>query len=220
MASEPHPEIHIIPIQSTPARKHSPILGSMASTHRRNDPTDRMGEPPGVRGLGQNCPPTAGLASRDGCQGQARARERGLNRHQGPRSSDSNDRARHCPPPQDVAILYHGGRARQHRSMLSGFSWSRPPRSGLRGDIAPDSLVSSAVVDETAGSRPKQPVSTTGCMPLPPWRQVHTASMVYVFSDNGTIKPSAQGRVFRSGRAPSVGAFPCSDAGDAPASWS
>ncbi len=42
--------------------------------------------------MGQNCPPTAGLASRDGCQGQARARERGLNRHQGPRSGDSNDR--------------------------------------------------------------------------------------------------------------------------------
>ncbi len=28
--SEPHPKIHIIPIQSTPARKHSPIPGSMA----------------------------------------------------------------------------------------------------------------------------------------------------------------------------------------------
>ena len=30
VASEPHPEIHIIPIQSTPAQKHSPIPGSMA----------------------------------------------------------------------------------------------------------------------------------------------------------------------------------------------
>lgn len=96
--------------------------------------------------MGQNCPPTAGLASRDGYQGQARARERGLNRHQGPRSGDSNDRTRNCPPPQEMATLYHRERARQHRSMLFGFSWSRPPRSGLRWDTAPDSLVSSAVV--------------------------------------------------------------------------
>ena len=96
--------------------------------------------------MGQTRPPTAGLASRDGCQGQARARERGLNRHQGPRSGDSNGRTRNCPPPQEMAALYHRERARQHRSMLFGFSWSRPPRSGLRWDTAPDSLVSSAVV--------------------------------------------------------------------------
>ena len=56
VASEPHPEIHIIPIQSTPAQKHSLILGSMASTHRRNDPTNRTGEPPGVMGHGSRLP--------------------------------------------------------------------------------------------------------------------------------------------------------------------
>jgi hypothetical protein len=56
VASEPHPKIHIIPIQSTPARKHSPIPGSMASTDRKNDPTDRMGEPPGERGHGSKLP--------------------------------------------------------------------------------------------------------------------------------------------------------------------
>lgn len=139
VASELHPEIHIIPIQSTPAQKHSPIPGSMASIDRKNDPTDRMGEPLGERGHGSKLPS-------DGCQGQARARERGLNRHQGPRSGDSNDRTRNCPPPQAITTLYHRKRARQTRSMLFGFSWSRPPRSGLRWDTAPDSLVSSAVV--------------------------------------------------------------------------
>ncbi len=35
---------------------------------------------------------------------------------------------------------------------------------------------------------------------------------LYVFSVSGTMKPSAQVRVFRSGRAPSVRAFPCSRA--------
>jgi len=40
--------------------------------------------------MGQNCPPTAGLASRDGGQGQAGSRERGLNMHQGPRSHDDS----------------------------------------------------------------------------------------------------------------------------------
>ncbi len=146
MVSEPHPTIHSIPIQSTPVQKHSAIPGFMALTDRKNDPTDRMGKPSGEGVMGQNCPSTAGLASRDGCQGQARARERGLNRRQGPRSGDSNDRTRNCPPPQDMATLYHRERARQHRSMLFGFSWSRPSRSGLRWDTAPDSLVSSAVV--------------------------------------------------------------------------
>ena len=43
---------------------------------------DRMGEPPGEKWLWVKT--AAGLASRDGCQGQARARERGLNRHQAP----------------------------------------------------------------------------------------------------------------------------------------
>jgi hypothetical protein len=104
--------------------------------------------------MGQNCPPTAGLASRDSCQDQARARERGLNRDQGHRSGASNDRTRKCPPPQDMAALYHRERARQTRSRLFGFSWSRPPRSGLRWDTAPDSLVSSAVV----GGRGLRPV--------------------------------------------------------------
>lgn len=56
VASELHPEIHSIPIQSTPAPKHTLILGSMASTHRRNDPTSRTGEPPGVMGHGPELP--------------------------------------------------------------------------------------------------------------------------------------------------------------------
>ena len=56
VASEPHPEINIIAIQSTPARKHSPIPGSMASTDRKNDPTDRKGEPPDERGHGSKLP--------------------------------------------------------------------------------------------------------------------------------------------------------------------
>ena len=43
---------------------------------------------------------------------------------------------------------------------------------------------------------------------------------VYIFSESGTIKASAEVSVFRSGRAPSVRALPCFDAGDAPASWS
>jgi len=40
---------------------------------------------------------------------------------------------------------------------------------------------------------------------------------VYVVSVNGTIKPSAQVRVFRSGRAPSVRAFRGTDAAGVPA---
>jgi len=35
VVSEPHPKIHSIPVQSIPARKHSPIPGFMASTDLR-----------------------------------------------------------------------------------------------------------------------------------------------------------------------------------------
>lgn len=54
--SEPQPKIHIIPRQSTPARKHSPIPGFMALTDGKNDPTDRVGEPPGGRDHGAKLP--------------------------------------------------------------------------------------------------------------------------------------------------------------------
>jgi hypothetical protein len=54
--SEPHPEIHIIPIQSTPAQKHSLIPGSMAKTDRENDLTDRKAEPPDERSHGSKLP--------------------------------------------------------------------------------------------------------------------------------------------------------------------
>ena len=56
VASELHPEIHIIPIQSTPAQKHSPIPGYMASIDRKNDPTNRMDESPGEGGHGSKLP--------------------------------------------------------------------------------------------------------------------------------------------------------------------
>jgi len=48
------------------------------------------------RVMGQSCPPMVGLASRDGCRSLARAREKGLSRHRGPRSGDGNDRTRNC----------------------------------------------------------------------------------------------------------------------------
>ena len=72
--SDPHPKIHSIPIQSTPARKHSPIPGYMALTDRKNDPTDQWLNLRVKGVMGPSCPPTTGFASRDGCQGQARAR--------------------------------------------------------------------------------------------------------------------------------------------------
>jgi hypothetical protein len=51
-----------------------------------------MGEPPGERGHGSKPPSGGWFGKPNGCRGQARARERGLNRRQGPRSGDSSDR--------------------------------------------------------------------------------------------------------------------------------
>jgi hypothetical protein len=56
LAREPHPENQSIKTQSTPAQKYSPILGSVASTERKNDPMNRMGEPPVERDHGSKLP--------------------------------------------------------------------------------------------------------------------------------------------------------------------
>jgi hypothetical protein len=55
----------------------------------------------------------------------------GLNRHQSPRSGHSNGRTRNCPPPQDMATLYHGEPVCQTRS--PGFRGRARPDRGSGG---------------------------------------------------------------------------------------
>lgn len=106
--------------------------------------------------MGQNYPPTAGLASRDGCQGQARARERGLNRHQGPRPGDSNDRTRNCPPPQEMATLYHRERARQHR-WWKQIQTERKKIVGENSPISPTPANSSVIPEKQVNQQDSPP---------------------------------------------------------------
>ncbi len=131
--SEPQPKIHISPRQSSPARKHSPIPGFMALTDGKNDPTDRVGEPPGERGHGSKLP--------DGWFGEPRrlprpGKSQGEGLKQAPRPPiwRQQHRTYNCSPPQAMATSYHRERTRQHCSMLFGFSCSPPPRSGVRWD--------------------------------------------------------------------------------------
>ena len=76
-ASELHPQIQIMPMQSTAARKHSLIPGPMASTDKDNDPTDRMAEPPGEKSHGSKLPSNRWLGEPKRLPGPGRSQGEG-----------------------------------------------------------------------------------------------------------------------------------------------
>ena len=87
---ELHPQIQIIPIQTTAARKYSQMPGPMASTDKKMIRWTAWLNFRVKGVIGQGCPPMGGLTSRGRGQDQAGAREKGLNRHQGPQFHDDS----------------------------------------------------------------------------------------------------------------------------------
>jgi len=96
----------------------------MALADGKNDPTDRIGEPSGKG----KCPPTAGLASRDGCQGQAGARERA---YTGTKAPDPTTATTEPATVRRVRTWRHYTTGSEPVKPVAGFS-------GFRGRARPD----------------------------------------------------------------------------------